>query len=379
MSRAITFVDPLAPRGYSGAPGQLEGLGGTEATLVRVCEGLSSRLQIMVRQRMRPDRADWWGGVGYAGLDLKRPFPEAPGTIVVVNSWKVALKLARLHSTSRVIVWQHVFPGRHNRALAPDLAAAGIEVLCVSRSHADWLRRFVGGGAAPAIGHVCNPIDDALAPDDTPRDPDLLLFASSPHKGLGQVLERFEMLQADWPRLRLAIADPGYLAWPVGRMPPRVLPLGRLRQPELIGWMRRAACLFYPQDHFAETFGLVIAEANAVGCPAVLQRGLGANDEVASTAAQCIDSSDPDALRQAMAGWRDAAKRTSEIRVRPEFRFSQVLARWVDLLVPGAATRPSITPVPSPERFTTWQKTSTPTTPAPAAKPTRSQVISATR
>lgn len=379
MSRAVTFVDPLAPKRYSGAPGQLEGLGGTEATLVRVCEGLSAQFQVTVRQKVRPNRAEWWAGVGYAGLDLRTPFPEAPGTIVVVNSWKVALKLARLHPASRVIVWQHVFPGRHNRAHGPALAAAGVEVLCVSRSHADWLRRFLGAEQAPSIGHVCNPIDDALVPDDTPRDPDLLLFASSPHKGLGQVLRRFEMLQAQWPRLRLAIADPGYLAWPVGRMPPRVLPLGRLRQPELIGWMRRAACLFYPQDQFAETFGLVIAEANAVGCPAVLQRGLGANDEVASTAAQCIDSADPEALRRAVALWRDAATRPSQIRVRPDFRFSQVLARWVDLLASAGATRQILNPVPSSERFTTWQKTSRQIKPATAAKPTRSQVISATR
>lgn len=371
MSRTVTFVDPLAPRGYSGAPGQLEGLGGTEATLVRICEGLAPTMQVTVRQKMRSDVATRWRGVRYGGLNLQARLPEAPSTIVVVNSWKVALKLARLHPEARVIVWQHVFPGRHNRSLGPALAEAGIEVLGVSQAHATWLRSFLGEADSPAISHVYNPIDDTLTPDDTPRNPDLLLFASSPHKGLRQVLERFETLPAHWPRLRLAVADPGYLAWPCGRLPEGVLPLGRLAQPALVGWMRRAACLFYPQDHFAETFGLVIAEANAVGCPAVLHAGLGANDEVASTAGQCIDTTDPEALAAAVIACRAAATRSSSIRVRPEFRFSQVLSHWIGLLAPRGASRPAVSTVPSPERFSTWQKAPTPPAPAMAVKPTR--------
>lgn len=60
--------------------------------------------------------------------------------------------------------------------------------------------------------------------------------------------------------------------------------------------MRSALCLFYPQTSFAESFGLVIAEANAVGTPALLHAGLGANEEFASSTEQCVDGSDPEAV-----------------------------------------------------------------------------------
>ncbi|MEQ5872477.1 glycosyltransferase family 4 protein [Sagittula sp. NFXS13] len=339
MSGGITFVDVLAPRAYSGAPGQLTGLGGTEATLVRIAESLARRFRVTVRQSSRQGPDAQSGGVRYGGFNVKGPLLEAPGTIVVVNSWKVAMRLARLHPGARVIVWQHVFPGRHNRALAPALRAAGVELLCVSVAHANWMRGFLGADA-PAIGTIHNPISDDLYPDDSPRDPDLVLFASSPHKGLGQVFRRYEALKERVPSLRLLVADPGYLAWPTGPVPDGVIPLGRLEQPELIRWMRRALCLFYPQDQFAETFGLVIAEANAVGCPALLQRGLGANDEVASDPGQCIDTGNPDAVAARIADWRCDIGRRPLATSRPEFRLSRVTGRWAALLQTPAARPP---------------------------------------
>jgi len=338
MSGGITFVDPLAPRAYGGAPGELAGLGGTEATLVKIAESLAGNLRVTVRQAAR--RGDGLSGrVRYAPLDLDRPLPEAPGMIVVVNSWKVAPKLARLNPGARVIVWQHVFPGRHNRGLAPRLKAAGVEVLCVSEAHAAWLRAFLGPDA-PRIGYIHNPIADDLAPDETPRNPDLLLFASSPHKGLGQVFRRFEALRSQFPTLRLAVADPGYLAWPTGPVPDGVIPLGRLDQPRLIGWMRRAICLFYPQDQFAETFGLVIAEANAVGCPALLHRGLGANDEVASDPGQCIDTTDPAAIAARIGEWRAAIGQGPLARAQPGFRMSRIAGQWAARLQPATCPDP---------------------------------------
>ncbi|MFC4669461.1 glycosyltransferase [Seohaeicola nanhaiensis] len=323
----VTFLDPMAPRAYTGGPGELEGLGGTEATLVRVSESLATAMPVTVRQSAwaregeRVNRAHWCGW----SIDCR--MDERPDVIVVINSWKIALKVARLHPDSRVIVWQHVFPGRHNRAHAAALPAADVEIVCVSSTHARWLCNFAGPGG-PRISHIPNPIPDELAPDATERDRDLLIYASSPHKGLAQVFRRFDRLRSRFPTLRLAVADPGYLAWPTGPQPDGVVALGRLAQPELHRWMRRALCLFYPQDHFAETFGLVIAEANAVGCPALLHRGLGANDEVVSDPSQCIDTSDDDAIEERIREWRIARPGTTLAAARPEFRLSSIAVQW---------------------------------------------------
>ena len=351
MSGGVAFVDPLAPHPYSGVPGALTGLGGTEMALVKVCERLAQTRQIVVHQRARQSLDEVVAGVRYAGFDVKRPLANEPATIVVINSWKVALKLARSHPEARVLCWLHVFPGRHNRSFAAELKAADIQIVCVSKTHADWLRQFLGA-EAPSIRFIYNPIADHLAPDDTPRDPDLLLFASSPHKGLGQVFRRFEALRERFPHLKLAVADPGYLAWPTGRVPAGIRPLGRLEHSDLIGWMRRALCLFAPQDEFAETFGLVIAEANAVGCPGLLQRGLGANDEVASDSGQCIDTSDPEMIAERIANWRTAEPASPSAQARPDFRLSSVTAQWSALL--GGRPLQPVRPEPSrthPERI----------------------------
>jgi glycosyltransferase involved in cell wall biosynthesis len=317
----LAIVDPLAPRPYAGLGDSLAGLGGTEATVVRVAGRLGPTVTVFQSARERPEEV---GGVAYAPFNPAAPLPGAPDTILVVNAWKVALKLRRLHPEARLAVWLHVFPGRHNRVMGPALAAAGIGIICVSASQARFLRGYLRA-PLPEISHVPNPIADDLLRDETPRDRDLLLFASSPHKGLDQVYPAFAALRARLPSLRLAVADPGYLRWPAGAPPEGVEQLGRLDPPALAEVMRRALCLFYPQTRFAETFGLVIAEANALGCPALLHRGLGANDEVASDSSQLIDAADPEQIAARVIAWRAAAP---VIDARPEFRLSAVADAW---------------------------------------------------
>ena len=92
--------------------------------------------------------------------------------------------------------------------------------------------------------------------------------------------------------------------------PDGAVAVGTLRHADLIARMRRALCLFYPQSTFAETFGLVMAEANAVETPVLVQAGLGANDEVVPDSAQRIDAGDADQIATRItariAQWRSA-------------------------------------------------------------------------
>jgi glycosyltransferase involved in cell wall biosynthesis len=321
MTAEIAFVDTLAPRAYGLRPESLAGLGGTEMTLARVAGCLASGATVEIRQTAR------WTAARDGLVNLV-PFDRmAPARVfVVVNSWKVAILLRRQHAGARILLWLHVFPGRHNRGMGAALAAAGVEVVCVSASHARWMRAFLPH-PQPRIGHIPNPVDDELMPDGTARDPDLLLFASAPHKGLDQVYAAFAAARRAIPTLRLAVADPGYLRWPAGAAPEGVEPLGRLAQAELHGWMRRALCLFYPQTRFAETFGLVIAEANALGCPALVHRGLGANDEVASTPGQCLDAMRPDLILGRLQEWRACPP---AITGRDEHRATNIGRLWRD-------------------------------------------------
>lgn len=337
----------------------MTGLGGTEATVLRIARGLAPELPVSVEQKARRAEASSQG-VRFRPMDLGRTDP--PGAvIVVINAWKVALRLRRSNPEARIYLWLHVFPGRHNRAMGARLAEAGIPILCVSRSHARILSAFLG--APDGLLHIPNPIDDALRPDATPRDPALLFYASSPHKGLDEVLDAFASLRRRLPALRLALADPGYMRWPLPVLPAGVIRLGAQDHAAVIARMRRSLCLFYPQTRFAETFGLVIAEANAVGCPALLHRGLGANDEVAASPGQTLDASDPEEIAARILSWRASPPAVS---LAPHFRLSSVLGRWRALI--GADIRSNFTTGARP-----WSATSLcssrPPTPRPETTP----------
>ncbi|MHA6346884.1 glycosyltransferase [Roseivivax sp. CAU 1761] len=335
FSSRVALVDPCCPAPYAMASLDGRGLGGTEATVLRVFGGLAGAADTIHYQHGRGHPA-CDGTLRFAPLEIALHRERLADTIVVINSWKVARRLRRLNPEARILVWLHNIPGRHNRRMGQELAAAGIEVLTVSDSQRRRLVTFLReqSETLPRVLTVANPIEDSLRPDATRRDPDRLFFASAPHKGLAEVFDRFEAMRAHFPGLRLRIADPGYMSWPLRRPPEGAEILGPLPRAQVIDEMRRALCLFYPQTTFAETFGLVIAEANAVGCPAILHRGLGANDEVASSAEQVFDTTDDAQLADRLRRWRELAP---AVAARDEFRLPRVLDRWREVLRLGPA------------------------------------------
>ena len=330
----IAIVDPCSAAGYDLPDIDTGGLGGTEATVLRVASGLNTRFDITHFQSGRTKMR-----LSHAGLLCPLSNLDATGsfeTMIVINRWKVALKLRKRYPETAIFLWLHVYPGRHNRKMGAALKEAGIIVICVSHTHACQLQAFLGDEATPPLHVIYNPLDNDLRPDATPRDPNRLLFASSPHKGLAQVFAQFAALRKHRPKLTLAVADPGYLRWETGPVPEGVVFLGALPHPELIRHMRRASCLFYPQTAFAETFGLVLAEANAVGTPVLVHRGLGANEEIVSDARQWVNGDDPSEILQRIDAWRQSPP---EVRGNPAFRLSEVARQWARLLRSGTAVQ----------------------------------------
>ncbi len=333
---AIAFVDPCCAGGYDLPDLQTRGLGGTEATVLRVATALRHRFRVTQYQAGRADSIQSVAG------DL-RPLDDADQVqaddgIVVLNRWKVAVKLRKLHPYTPIFLWLHVYPGRHNRAMGAVLKDADITVICVSRTHARSLAAFIGQSDCPEITFIYNPVADDLRPDGSARDPDRLLFASSPHKGLAQVFEQFAALRLSIPSLTLAVADPGYLKWDTGAVPGGVSFLGALPHSALVRHMRQALCLFNPQTSFAETFGLVLAEANAVGTPVLIHEGLGANDEVVADAGQRIDGNDPAAILNKIAEWRRAGP---TVIANPAFQMAAIADVWVECLQSAITRMPA--------------------------------------
>lgn len=338
----VAIVDPCSVTGYDLPDLETGGLGGTEATVLRVAAALGPGFYIVHYQNGRT-RKHWSAAGWLSGLDDIERASDLD-VIVVINRWKMAVKLRKRYPDTPIFLWLHVYPGRHNRKMGAALKSAGVSVICVSNTHAEELRSFLAPDDTPDLRVIHNPLDDDLRPDGTPRNPDRLLFASSPHKGLAEVFGQFSTLREHIPKLTLAVADPGYLSWDTGPVPDGVVFLGSLSHAALIRQMRRALCLFYPQTSFAETFGLVLAEANAVGTPVLVHAGLGANDEIVADPVQRVDGHDPAQILERIETWRRTPLQTA---ANPDFRLRKVAQKWTQVLHRAAATRRRLSAVSS--------------------------------
>ena len=252
---------------------------------------------------------------------------------VVINSWKLACRLRRFHPDIAISLWLHLQPGRHNRHMGRALAKAGIDVICVSQSHARQLKAFLSDGPLPRISHIRNPIPDDLTPDDTPRDLNRLLLSCPPQKRLAQVLQQFAALRERMPDLTLEVADAGDLTCHIGPVPKGVWLRGSLPHDRLVARMRRVLCLFFPQT----SLGLLIAEANAVGTPVLLQRGLGASAGMVNGPHRLTRAMTLDRLESRIRSWQADFP---QIQAHPDVRLSSVAQKWRQKLTMMIGTEP---------------------------------------
>lgn len=291
----MLFIDPACLRPYDDFTLANQAMGGSEATMVRVARGLG-RMMVMQKDRTAPSIGPWPNATQHWPIDWS--LIPADGPIVVSRSMDHALHIRRIGARGRIFLWLHDLCDIALALSLPELARESIDLVAVSH----WQRRQIldyglacldAAAPLPTIHVVHNPIDDELAPTGE-TDPDKLVFNSSPHKGLAQVLEHFRALRARHPRLRLHVANPGYHPTPELRLP-GVYVNGAMAFPQLMAHTSDAYCLFYPNPAYPETFGLVYAEANALGAPA-LTHPFGAAAEVLDDERQLVNALDSAAV-----------------------------------------------------------------------------------
>jgi glycosyltransferase involved in cell wall biosynthesis len=279
----VVFIDPVCPAPYSRESLHHGGLGGTEATVVRVAE----RLNALVAQHCRTEVDERY--VPCAAVD-------AAEHLIVLREPTALLQWSRRIPHAKPYLWLHdlLTPGsnraRELASLAPALKDIGATIICVSSFHR--AQAVATLTVAPASGRInprviYNPIADELQPTGEPIDPFKLIFASQPKKALEFALLAFQYLHAVDDRYRLQIAHPCYRSEP-RRAQRGVSWLGTLPHPQLMREIATAACVFYPNFHYPETFGLVFAESNALGTP-VLTHAVGAAAEVLKDPRQLLD------------------------------------------------------------------------------------------
>jgi len=280
--RSTVFFDPVCPRPYSARSLAERALGGTESSVIRVAEALGA----VVMQHNRSDAEGRY--------QPPRPSPEVRN-LVVLRDARVVAQLGSLFPNARMHLWLHDLHspgstrGRWLASAAHALAARQATIICVSdflRARVDAVLRRARQGSGIGTRRIFNPIDDDLSPRGESFDPSKLVFLSSPNKGLAFTLAAFHRLRQAFPDLQLNVANPGYRATRRIELT-NVHWLGALPHARALDETRTALCVFMPNFVIPETFGLVFAEANAVGTP-VLTHACGAAEEVLGDSSQLL-------------------------------------------------------------------------------------------
>lgn len=327
----VSIIDAFCPRVYDDRSLYTEPMGGTESAVVLLAESLARYVQVEVIQHCRRHTHTSLQKVCYRGCTSWRK-EAAKGdrdTVIIINSPKLTGLWRRQDKQCQILLWRHNFLGNRHTQLLPLLGKHRATMVCVSRyQQQDCLRVQRSGDSIAGIEVIPNAVQ--VFPNAyVPRDKDSLLFCSSPHKGLDEVVTRFREVRQLLPRLRLRICNPGYMN-DAQLEEDGIKVLGALSRPELHAQMSASLCIFYPQSRFRETFGLVGAEANALGIPMLAPNDLGALPETLNGEGQLLESLSTPMLVEQLRHWRKHG--TPPVAGQSRFDPDNVADNWLRLI-----------------------------------------------
>ena len=304
LRRAGHRVDVLAPAERPVAEPSFVGLGGSVGVPYN---GSVARIAFGPRTLVRVRRAVARGG--YDLLHVHEPLSPSAGLLAVIQSGPVPVVGTFHANLDRSLALE---------AAAPLLRRVYDRLRCriaVSASARDtWQRRFGGtmavvpNGVAPEFFTSPRPLEGWKGDGPT------ILFVGrlEPRKGLEYLVRAFLRLKPAFPRLRLLVAgrdDRGQQGKVVAMVPPRLRPdlvfVGSVPQADLPSCYA-SADVFCAPSLGGESFGIVLAEAMAVGLPVVCSDIGGYRDVVHDgTDGLLVPPRDPQALADALAGLLD--------------------------------------------------------------------------
>lgn len=325
MDFDIVFLDTTSPKYYDRITLEKEALGGTEASVIRVAEGLGKLgLKVaVIEARVKDYFAPIIGQYAY--------FLHGDDSEQITCRHYIQVRAntnPQLFQGAKKYIWLHDVTSKDREGSWVDsLKEYGIELIGVSKWHAENIEESTNYNK---ITYIHNPVPDEIFSDGTMSpsyDPNLLVWTASPHKGLDGAINLFREMRAHNPKLQLIIFNPGYMKLDYESISilPGVSVYGSMSCKQVWSILRKALCVFYPTQ-YKETFGLVAAEANALGVPIATNPVAG----LLETTTKDQTAENLEAVSKMVLDWSKNGR--PKVLGNPKFRESNVIMDWVQFL-----------------------------------------------
>lgn len=327
---SVLFLDFVCNKPYDPLVLKSQPLGGTEATVTRIAERLAATLPVHVIQHNRRIKESYEASY----LPVDDIMTLQPKVVVVLRDSKIIPFVRTQWPKAKIFLWCHDLPSQELIQHIPMLQECECTLITVSHYLKNAILNIVRSSLELErklnIEVIHNPIDDELVSNNEQEySKHKLTFLSSPHKGLEHTLKMFACLKYRHPKLELYVANPGYLK-SHSEIQNGVHYLGALSHANVLEHVRDSFCVFYPNYIHPETFGLVFAEANALGTP-VLSHPFGAAEEVLDNAElQLTDCRLINKVVDRFEAWYTYGRPT--VKANEQFRTKEVIKKWIGIL-----------------------------------------------
>jgi glycosyltransferase involved in cell wall biosynthesis len=330
----ILFLDNTYPQAYQQSTLKEKAIGGTESSVIKTANILSKKYQVFVAQKSRTEFHIENENLTYIPkIQINKIKPDY---IIVLRKYPLLNELKKKFPKARLFLWIHTYKNKEYAFKRLGLSKTKTTIICNSKTHAintNYLlnksliaKMFSLFCKSAPVKYCYNPIDKPLI-SSIKRDLNKLLFFSSPNKGLNEIIDSFLILNKSMPELRLYIANPGYKNGTSIQHSANIVILGSLPHKRMMQHVKQSLCIFYPQNSFAETFGLIYAEANAYGTP-VLAYDIGSAKEILHKNNGIIAANDHDEILKTIRKWQ---KNFPKIEYNESFSDKTILAQWQEL------------------------------------------------
>lgn len=320
------FYDGVAPHYYETSMLKSRPLGGSESTMIKVCEGLASYdLNVgCIQERLQAPI------MGQQCVYLDNTYLSKSDASVVVHMRQLSKHLVDLFPDSKHCLWMHDMDHTQLSKNADYLIENLFTVICVSR----FQKKHFMANCDQLLNYkvIYNPLMPKIydyASQNVLYNKQKLVFCSSPHKDLDYVLSVFTNLRKlSGIDFELHIFNPSY--FPDKRIDnARVYNHGGLANHSMLKEISDALCVFMPMNKWQETFCIVAAEANAIGVPVIGFKHHDALDETAQEGRFLCKTEDQ--IIAKVIDWHNFGR--PKVTGNKDFELTKVLKRWIDIFI----------------------------------------------